>query len=455
MSTLPIITFDMKTKFIFRIILTCFILLSSCQNSVITIESDNSLKEYIELSAEEVASVSFNDTTKLTDKEVIDILKTHINYINTPIASSTSLTIDNISRIFVKSPASLLYEIDFNLNGEHKAIVSGDKRFPYVLATFRPNTSNDEDDTDIAPIVYAKNLLTNNVRQIEHIKDSLYRSTKEKIRRTFGKDFDDLTVEDKSNLIRIKDSSTSRATIITNPPSDAIAGNGPFITVSWNCGMPYNQLMPQTCSDNWLWDYRYPISSSVVAVAQILSYIRPTMTINGITINWKYLCEKEEIHDTSDYFGTYVKDPEEKCSMIAQLMKYVGDQCNVSYSCNSSSVYPQKIIDFFNRYKIHIDNGQNLDVTKLKSSIDELRPVLMYGQDSNGGGHWWVVDGYRTQVATRGTFFPGYNVYMHANMGKGKSYNGYYLVDSNGSLTFDTQFAHFNKNLKMYGNIYK
>lgn len=95
-----------------------------------------------------------------------------------------------------------------------------------------------------------------------------------------------------------------------------------------------------------------------------------------------------------------------------------------------------------------------MDVSKLKASIDELRPVLMYGQDSNGGGHWWVVDGYRTQPATRGTFFPGYNVYMHANMGKGKSYTGYYLVGSDGTLTFNTTFAHFNKNFKMYGNIY-
>lgn len=445
----------MKTKFNFIIILTCFILLYSCHNNGLTIDADYSHKGYVELSPEEMASISFNDTTHLTDTEVIDILNTYIRNIDVSTSSTDSLTINNITKIFAKSPASFLYEIDYNLNEDYTAIVSGDKRFPYVLASFKSNTTKDDDNVDIPPILYAKNLLSNNVRKIKQIKDSLYNSTIDKINRTLGKNFDDLTEEDKRSLISIKEGSMSRATIITNPPNDAIAGNGPFITVCWNQGMPYNQLMPQTCPDNWLWDYRYPISSSVVAVSQILSYIRPTIIINGTTINWKYLCEKEEIHDTSDYFGTYVKDPEEKCSMIAQLMKYVGDQCNVSYSCNSSSVYPQKIIDFFNRYKIHIDNGQNLDVTKLKSSIDELRPVLMYGQDSNGGGHWWVVDGYRTQVATRGTFFPGYNVYMHANMGKGKSYNGYYLVDSNGSLTFDTQFAHFNKNLKMYGNIYK
>ena len=96
---------------------------------------------------------------------------------------------------------------------------------------------------------------------------------------------------------------------------------------------------------------------------------------------------------------------------------------------------------------------RNLDVTVLKQSIDDLEPVIMYGKTSSGGGHWWLVDGYRTQVATRATFFPGFNVYMHANMGQGKSYTGYYLVGTDGSLTFDASFAHFNRDLVMYTNI--
>jgi hypothetical protein len=100
-----------------------------------------------------------------------------------------------------------------------------------------------------------------------------------------------------------------------------------------------------------------------------------------------------------------------------------------------------------------VDNMQKMNIATLKASVDELRPVFMYGQTSTGAGHWWIVDGYRTQPTTRASFFPGFNVYMHANMGKGKSYSGYYLVDSNGGLTFDTTFANFNTNLKMYPNV--
>ena len=443
----------MKHTSFFTVIIVFIILSCSCQNFNDAIDYESDTNGDIELSIEEIASISFTDTTKLNETEIKEILNTHIKNLYTSYSTEVPI-IKKMSKAYIDNRISLIYEVEFEFNGYNKALVSGDRRFPYVLASFKLDVHNSEENIDIAPILYAKGLLSNNIHQIEQIKDSLYQKTKLKLEKIFGKDFNSLNDRDLSSLISFNRDSKSRATIITNPPSDAIAGNGPLISVSWNQGMPYNKLMPQSCPENWLWDNRYPISSVVVATAQIFSFFKPSMNVYGNKIDWNYLCEKEEIHDTYDYFGSYTKDPDDKCLMIAQLMKYIGEQCGVSYSCNSSTVYPQKVIDFFKNYNINIDNGQNLDVSKLKASIDELRPVLMYGQDTNGGGHWWVVDGYRTQPATRGTFFPGYNVYMHANMGKGKSYTGYYLVGSDGTLTFDTTFAHFNKNLKMYGNIY-
>ncbi len=441
-------------KFFSIIILLVITILCSCQNSENILTDENESHDFIELTTEEAISISFNDTTKLSEKEIIKILNDYVNELSISSTNNKKPIIKHIDKKFIENPSSILYEVEYELDGNNKAIISGDKRFPYILALFKFENHKSKDLIDILPFTYAQDILSNHISQIEHLKDSLYQSTVTKIEHNLCLSFESLNNTDISRYIKIKDATLSRATITTNPPSDAIAGNGPFISVSWDQGMPYNQLMPQSCQDNWLWDNRYPISSVVVATAQIFSFLKTPMNVYGNRIDWDYLCEKEEIHDTYDYFGSYTKDPDDKCLMIAQLMKYIGEECGVSYSCNSSSVYPQKVIDFFKRYNINIDNGQNLDVSKLKASIDELRPVLMYGQDKNGGGHWWVVDGYRTQPATRGTFFPGYNVYMHANMGKGKSYTGYYLVGGDGTLTFDTTFAHFNKNFKMYGNIY-
>ena len=54
---------------------------------------------------------------------------------------------------------------------------------------------------------------------------------------------------------------------------------------------------------------------------------------------------------------------------------------------------------------IYVDNMQKMNIATLKASVDELRPVFMYGQTSTGAGHWWIVDGYRTQPTTRASFF--------------------------------------------------
>lgn len=449
------------------VLIVLSVVVFSCQDNKEVLSNINYEENKIALTENELLSISFGDNVELTENEAVDILNIYLsNNAKTrqcqefarveKIRKSNIIYDMNLQpQIFDVKSSLFIYEMDINFNGEnYTAIVSGDKRFPCVLAYFvRDRKEETTSSSEILPIQYSKEILFNNIKYIELIEDSLRASTLEKIAKELNITTKNIELERIRNSVSLKPNRNTRAVITTNPPSDAIAGNGPFIKVSWNCGMPYNQLMAQNCSDNWLWDYRYPISSVVVATAEIMSFFKPIVNVSGTNIDWEYLCQKEEIHDTSDYFGSYTKDPDDKCMMIAKLMKYIGEQCGVVYQCSSSSVNFSNVIDFLKRYGIYVDNMQSMNVTTLKSSIDELRPVFMYGQTSSGGGHWWVVDGYRTQVATRGTFFPGFNVYMHANMGMGKTYTGYYLVDSNGTLTFDASFAHFNTNIKMYTNV--
>lgn len=441
--------------------------ISGCKNDEVMLSDINYNGSEIVLTENELLSISFDDNVQLSEDEAVDILYEYLNnnlktrqtryFAKIGSIRKNDITFEtNLkSRISDVKSSIFIYEMDVASNGEnYTAIISGDKRFPFVLAYFaKCREEGKKLSSEILPIQYSEEVLLNNIKYVELIEDSLRTSTLKKIAKEMKIPTDNIKLEEIRNLISLKSNKNTRAVITTNPPSDAIAGNGPFINVSWNCGMPYNQLMAQNCSDNWLWDYRYPISSVVVATAEIMSFFKPNMEIDGTNIEWEYLCQKEEIHNTSDYFGSYTKDPDDKCMMIAKLMKYIGEQCGVVYQCSSSSVNFNNVINFLKRYGIYVDNMQSMNVTTLKSSLDELRPVIMYGQTSSGGGHWWVVDGYRTQIATRGTFFPGFNVYIHANMGKGKAYTGYYLVDSNGTLTFDTSFAHFNTNMKMYINV--
>lgn len=417
----------------------------------------------IELTEAEISSIMFDDKVKLSKDEAVDIFNLFAEdnlttRQNEPVIKITETKEYNISPSYKlqnqvnKSKLQCsIYELKINsTTGVYTAIISGDKRFPYVLAYFRNDSTSFS--KELPPLLYSKELFTNAISSLDSNKDSLRNTTLEKIAKVLNTTPEKIEFAKIKEFISLKQIRNTRATI-TTPPSNTIAGNGPFIKVSWNDGLPYNQLMEQNCSDNWLWDYRYPISSVVIATAEIMSFYKPSIYVDGTRIDWDYLCEKEEIHDTSDYFGSYTKDPDDKCLMIAKLMKFIGEQCGVKYQCNSSSVNFSNIIKFLKKYGIYVDNMQKMNIATLKASVDELRPVFMYGQTSTGAGHWWIVDGYRTQPTTRASFFPGFNVYMHANMGKGKSYSGYYLVDSNGGLTFDTTFANFNTNLKMYPNV--
>lgn len=417
----------------------------------------------IELTENEISSIMFDNEVKLTTDEAVDIFKLFAEDNLSTRINAPTIKVEETKEYYI-SPSNKLqnqvnknklhcpiYELKINsTTGVYTAIISGDKRFPYVLAYFRNDSTSFS--KELPPLLYSKELFTNTINNLDLNKDSLQNATLEKIANVLNITPEKVEFAKIKGLISPKQNRNTRATI-TTPPSNAIAGNGPFIKVSWNDGLPYNQLMEQNCSDNWLWDYRYPISSVVIATAEIMSFYKPIVYVDGTRIDWDYLCEKEEIHDTSDYFGSYTKDPDDKCLMIAKLMKFIGEQCGVKYQCNSSTVNFSNIIKFLKKYGIYMDNMQKMNITTLKSSIDELRPVFMYGQASTGTGHWWIVDGYRTQPTTRASFFPGFNVYMHANMGKGKSYSGYYLVDSNGGLTFDTTFANYDTNLKMYPNV--
>lgn len=456
----------MNNRILLLMIASLCVVLVSCQSDVSILDTDASFESSIELTKEELLSISYEGNPELSNMQVTNVLSDFIGSRQ----ASRSLQLSNVDIRFVskhevnggesmmksvdkvdQKPYVCEMETTLGAN-KYVALVSADRRFPYVIAYFSKDDKSREDEQNIALVKFSEKFMLHNIAYIQSLRDSLYNTTIKKVTDKLSLNGEKIELGQYANRIKLVDAAT-RAQIITTEPDNAIAGNGPFIQVSWDQGMPYNRLMDQNCSDNWLWDYRYPISSVVVSTAEILSYFRPSMTVGNMVVDWDYLCKNEEIFEDDDYFGSHVQDPIKKRNMVATLMKYIGEQCEVNYSCNSSSVYFSKVVDFLKKYDINMSDKQDLNVTTLKSSIDEFEPVFMYGKTSSGGGHWWVVDGYRTQVTTRGTFFPGYNVYMHANMGMGKSYTGYYLVGSDGSLTFDASFAHFNSELSMYANI--
>ncbi len=329
-------------------------------------------------------------------------------------------------------------------NGNFKdvALVSGDERVPFVIAyysldkdreeAFRQNGLNNDLMLDLS-----KKQIIQELENVENIQDSLRQSTLKKVSEKLSIEIEDVKIENIKNKLVVQDNKIStRADMITNP--DNILGTvigefGPWCRVKWDVGMPYNRTMPQACPDNWLWDNRYAISSVVVAVAQTLAYFQPNMVVYGEPIDWNYLKVNEEIFEDSDYFGSYVQDPLRRRNMVANLMKYIGEQCSVQYHCSGASVNFTNVSNFLQRYGIKIDGRQTFNTSSMISYIENLSPIIMYGQTSSNSGHWWLIDGLLAvivDVSGRQEI----RKYIHANMGMGKSYTGYYYATNLSSI---------------------
>jgi hypothetical protein len=201
---------------------------------------------------------------------------------------------------------------------------------------------------------------------------------------------------------------------------------GPYLSTEWDQTAPYNNSMGGSCPDWFGMPTNYNVSASIVSTAQILAFFEPSINANGTQINWSYLKQKSEIVEP-DYFNA--GDPIEKRNMIAKLMKFCSDKCSITYTCSGSSYYMNNITNFWNTYRIKSDGSKNFDFNTIKTALNNVKLIFCYGKTSDNKGHSWLIDGY--MVVSPSGSISNTNSYVHANMGMGRYYNGYYLVNSN------------------------
>lgn len=447
------------------------VMMMSCEQQNDYIVNNESPK--LELTKDEFTSIAFDNLQELTDYQVVGVVENFLSHnLNKQARTSSIKDIKVDKKYYVSNkddisptPKKHLYNIPVysvtveNDNCRDVALVSGDERVPFVIAYYTIDKNREEyfkqnDLNNDLMLDLSKNQIFQELEYIENLQDSLRYNTLKKISESLNIEVENVKFGDIKNKLVIKEEKVStRADMIVDPNNifgTVIGRFGPWCHVKWDVGMPYNRTMPQECPNNWLWDNRYAISSVVVAVAQTLAYFQPNMVVYGEQIDWNYLKVNEEIFEDSDYFGSYVQDPLRRRNMVANLMKYIGEQCGVQYHCGGASVDFTNVSNFLQKYSIKIDGRQTFNTSSLINYIENLNPVIMYGQTNSNGGHWWLVDGLLAvivDVSGRQEI----RKYIHANMGMGKSYTGYYYAASN--MTFNPSFAHFSKNLVMYPNV--
>ena len=224
----------------------------------------------------------------------------------------------------------------------------------------------------------------------------------------------------------------------------------PLLTTKWSQRSYYNNLCPADASCTGSWNFHAPAGCTAIAMAQIMKYHNYPAKNNLIpgysSTNYGW---QPDIAPTSYDWGNMVDDinyantsdpptPEE-IDAISKLVYHCGVAIQMDYSPSGSGAgSPASAFKDYFKYSAgiqDIDKSAYTDTeweTYLRTELDNSRPVYYagYGDDSYGGGHAFVCDGYQDLET----------IYCHFNFGGGTGSSLYcYLSDitpGNSNYTF-------------------
>ena len=182
----------------------------------------------------------------------------------------------------------------------------------------------------------------------------------------------------------------------------------PLITTQWDQGSPYNSQCPTdpktkaTCYTGCVATamaqvmnyYKYP-KATIATIPGYTTYTRQIQltSISPTAIDWDNMADK---------YGRGYTTTTAQNKAVATLMKLCGAACEMDYTSQGSSATTDKMAEVLRtifgyassiRYLHRMDYCANEWVELVYNELDAGRPVL-YGGQSIGGGHQFIVDGY-------------------------------------------------------------
>jgi hypothetical protein len=211
-------------------------------------------------------------------------------------------------------------------------------------------------------------------------------------------------------------------------------------TSLWDQTTPYNLFCPEDENGS---NGHVITGCPATAMAQLMYYYRYPK--NGVGSNSYYLYPYDTISANFenayyDYNAMTNVSNSSNYEEVAELNFHAGVAINTFYGPNLSGVYDmQTVVDGLEDHFAYSENAQLIFKTSytqdewesmLRNDLDMQMPVIYCAVDqSAGGGHTWICDGYDTDE------------YFHMNFGWGGSYDGYYYLDniSIPGYTFNSQ----------------
>ena len=200
------------------------------------------------------------------------------------------------------------------------------------------------------------------------------------------------------------------------------------MTTQWDQGAPYNDLCPKK-------GVRVTYTGCVAtAMAQVMKYHQypakgkgsNSYRWNNKTLSMNFATVTFDWDNMLDRYATANSGTAAQRTAVATLMQACGYSVNMEYGTDASGAYTSDmvtaLIDNFD-----YDLGISLETRAYYSDedwdqmmYDNLANVgpIIYGGSGTGGGHQFVIDGYRTDG------------YYHLNWGWNGDSDGYFLLDA-------------------------
>ena len=489
----------------FMIIGLAALVLNSCVDEQIISENNETSKVQLDLSEEELASISYDDLSEFTQNEVYGMVTNFLNTIKKEVKtrsfSKLSFTVkakeylgDKLASYSTRSDFQmietpiLVYELAIDMGDNNAyAFVSADKRAPGVLAFFDKLPNNEQaiskglnHPNTKAMVTLAKMQVINDVERIETLKKELRNKTIEKNCQRLDISIDNYSFDKIEEFIGIATTRNHPGTA-NLPPQQIVAYKEPMCKILWDQNEPYNRACPEgtrliSLGEGYSFTQpgRVPAGCVTIACMSIEACVERS-TIGNIPMNWNYYKNAKILFDAQggQQDQTPILELERAGKAIAHIYNQLQSYSLYAYHNGTRYVYATAsflgesyIINNFNCTSL-----QNFNPDAVLASLNANKPVYVSGQVYGTSttdpkqkvweGHAFAIDGYailkkattnmlmsevKRKVGTRANIVQYYDMYWHIYLGWGKSSNAYFKLDSDATCTpeFIDQYDRYN-----------
>lgn len=446
--------------------------LHSCSNEIL---EDTTSKKMINLTKNEVFSISYDETKDLDEGTLFNMVSSFASLQNGTTTRSNATSFKVVKESFINKEGefnekgqatraisndditSKICEIEFNSGSSTgRAIVSANANYPSIIA-FMPKCSNEEtmERTGASILIHAsKASYLYNAIKMKELADSLRLPTLEKISKELELPINEISYERVKDYIAITDATpTTRATAVQiGDIKMQILDTSifPLVKTNWGQDYPYNGYFIEGNYVDWVRTENggktytnVPAGCVNIAMAQMMTYTHrrripqiafPNPNGHGTFLpNWDLMSQTPQIN------GPGSSDTGRSNAMALILELYRENQTTSKKDWDgaviASEVSEKNMLSTMNRY-FNYNPKKAFNADMAWAALRAKRLVLMLTSD-----HAFIISGIliTDKAVTTRELVKKSDVYWHANLGWADECTGYYQLDSNAKTYFDAK----------------